>query len=338
MRITAVPFERSRHLEDAAWLLSERHRRDRSRDPRLPAVFEAPEPCRALIERALAAEGAQAVVAESGGKAVGFAVMAPQLVAPTHFLAQFFPPRGCAIQHAAHAAAEGAEYDAYREMYAALAERFVERGFFDHAVNISAGDRAAHDALVSLGFGRGAVTAMRGVEPVARASANGVELHQAAAEDEAIVFELNDELMLHHARPPIFQPFIRETVESEHEMQRGLLQQPDDNAHWVAYEDGRAVGMNTFMPPTFLSPLTLPEKTVYLFQGIVTKGARAAGVGSAILSRGVDWARDKGYEHVALHFMSANIPGAAFWQSSGFRPIEYRMQRHIDERIAWANR
>ena len=48
--------------------------------------------------------------------------------------------------------------------------------------------------------------------------------------------------------------------------------------------------------------------------------------------------RDKGYDHVALHFASPNIQGAAFWQSSGFRPVEYGMRRHIDERVAWANR
>jgi GNAT superfamily N-acetyltransferase len=121
-------------------------------------------------------------------------------------------------------------------------------------------------------------------------------------------------------------------------MQRGLLTQPDDNAHWVGYENGRPVGMNTFMPPAFLSPMALPDRTIYLFQGIVTQDARAGGVGSAILSKGVEWARGKGYDHIALHFATANVPGAKFWQSSGFAPVEYGMRRHIDERIAWANR
>jgi GNAT superfamily N-acetyltransferase len=70
----------------------------------------------------------------------------------------------------------------------------------------------------------------------------------------------------------------------------------------------------------------------------VTQDARAGGVGSAILAKGVDWARDKGYENIALHFAAANVPGAKFWQSSGFVPVEYGMRRHIDERIAWANK
>jgi GNAT superfamily N-acetyltransferase len=120
-------------------------------------------------------------------------------------------------------------------------------------------------------------------------------------------------------------------------MQRGLLDDPA-NAHWVAYENGKAVGMNTFMPPGWLDPMTVPDKTIYLFQGIVTEDARAGGVGTAILSRGAAWAREQGFDYIALHFATPNVSGARFWQSSGFKPVEYGMRRRIDERIAWANR
>ena len=146
------------------------------------------------------------------------------------------------------------------------------------------------------------------------------------------------ELTLYHARAPIFNPYIRESDQAAHDFQKNLLGEPAANAHWIAYDDGRAVGMNTFMQPFFLNAPTIPEKTIYLFQGIVTQDARFGGVGTAILSKGVEWAREQGYEHIALHFASANLQGAKFWQSSGFRPIEHSMRRRIDERIAWANR
>lgn len=338
MRLEVAPFDRNMHLDDAAWLLADRHRRDRQRDPRFPAVFEAQEPCKPVIEQALAGAGAYGVFAKVDGKPAGFAIMSVQLLAPTHFLAGFFPPRGASLAHAAHAVTEGLEYDVYRAMYAALGEHFVSIGYFDHTVNMSASDRNTQDAFTSLGFGRAMTCAIRGVDPVERAAATDVDVHQAAAEDESVIFELSSELMLHHARSPIFQPLVRETDESSHEMMRGLLTEPDVNAHWVGYQGGRAVGMDTFMPPTFLSPMTVPDKTIYLFQGVVTQDARAGGVGSAILSRGVEWAREKGYEHIALHFAAPNVQGAKFWQSSGFVPVEHGMRRHIDERIAWANR
>jgi len=338
MTIAIRPFDRDRHLDAAAALLADRQRRDRAREPLLPAAFENPQPCREQIEQAFTSPGWKGVVAEANGEFAGFEIMTTQLIAPTHFLASFFPARGVSLGYAAYAASAGMEYDLYRAMFQPLAEHYVASGYFDFSVNTPALDLESREAWASLGFGRAMTCAVRDVSPTARPAASGVELHQAAAEDSDVIFALNDELTLHHARSPIFNPFIRESDEASHDFSRNLLTDPAANAHWVGYENGRPVGMNTFMAPFFLSPLTVPDKTVYLFQGIVTQDARAGGVGTAILAKGVEWAREQGYEHVALHFASANLSGAKFWQSSGFKPVEHGMRRHIDERIAWANR
>lgn len=336
MALEIATFDRARHLDAAAMLLADRHRRDRERDARLPGAYEVPAACRPLIEQALDGHAAQGVVCSDGGRIVGYAVMSSQVIAQTHFLASFFPPRQGSISLAAQAAEAGAEYDVYREMYAALADRFVSLGFFDHSVNIAASDTAARDAYVSLGFGLSMSAAIRDVAPTTRVAA-ATEVHQAGAEDAEQIFALSEELTLHHARSPIFNPYIRESDDESHNLQRGLLADPA-NAHWVAYDGTRAIGMNTFMPPGFLSPMTVPDKTVYLFQGVVSPDARQGGVGTAILSRSVAWAREQGFAHVALHYATANIQGARFWQSSGFKPVEYGMRRRIDERIAWANK
>lgn len=338
MNITTTPFDRDRHLDAAAELLAARHRRDRNRLPFLPAAFEDPAACRPQIEHAFDSAGWYGVAAHAGGELVGYAIMTPQLIAPTHFLANFFPPRGVSLGYAAHATKDGMEYDVYRAIYADLADHYVTLGFFDHAVSIAAPDLETREAWASLGFGRVMTCAIRDNGPTSHPAAAGLELHQAGAEDAEIIFRLNEELTLHHARSPIFNPYLHESDEASHDFQRNLLADPTANAHWVAYEDGRAVGMNTFMPPLFVSQMTVPEKTVYLFEGIVTQDARAGGVGTAILSKSAEWAREQGYEHIALHFASANLPGAKFWQSSGFRPVEHAMRRRIDERIAWANR
>lgn len=339
MRLTTVPLDRNKHLEAAASLLAERHRRDREREPRLPAAYEVPAACAQEIEHAFETAGAEGAVALSGNEIVGFAVMTPVLIPPTHFLASFLPARGVGMNYGSHAAAGGMEHDVYRELYAVLAERFVPLGFFDHGVNLPALDTAARGAFSSLGFGQHMAMAIRGAEPSERSAASGLDLHLAGTEDASVVYELSEELTLHHARSPIFNPYIRESDPAHHDMVRGLLDDAQANAHWVAYEGGRAVGMNTFMQPAFLSPMTVPdEKTVYLFQGIVTGDARAGGVGTALLSRGAEWAREQGYQHIALHFATPNLSGARFWQSSGFIPVELGMRRRLDGRIAWANR
>jgi GNAT superfamily N-acetyltransferase len=337
MSITLTQFDAAKHLETVAALLADRHRRDRARDPRLPATYDDPAQCRAVIEQSLATAGWSGVLAESGGQPVGFGIMAPQFIEPTHMLASFFPPRGASLGYGAYAARAGMEYDVYREIYAALADEFVRRGIFDHAINVPATDAATIDAFNSLGFGRTMACASRGVDPVERSTAS-IDVHQAGGEDYPVIEALSEELTLHHAKSPIFNPFVRESDPASHEFIKGLLNDAEANAHWVGYDNGRPLGMNTFMQPFFLSPMTVPEKTIYLFLGVVTGDARMGGVGSAILSQGVTWAREKGYNNVALHFATANLSGAKFWQSSGFKPVEFGMRRHIDERIAWANR
>jgi len=330
------PFDPQRHLDGAAALLADRHARDREREPELPAVYAVPAACRAQLEQTFERPGWYGAVVHDGNGLAGYMLGSPQLFPPTHVLAAFFPPRSMAIGYASHAAVSGAEYDVYRELYADLAAHFVDRGFFEHIASIAARDTDAAEALTSLSFGRHSVAAMRGVGPTERHAA-GVEVHQASAEDAEVVYALSEELNLHHARAPIYWPYLRETDAASHEMSLGLLADPA-NAHWVAYENGRPVGMNTFMPPVFLSAMTVPDKTVYLYQGIVTQDARAGGVGTALLSRGAEWAREQGYEHIGLHFAAPNLQGAKFWQSSGFRPVEFGMRRRVDDRVAWANR
>jgi GNAT superfamily N-acetyltransferase len=336
MGLSVREFDKTRDLEHAASLLAERHARDRARDARFPAAYEVPAACRPHIEGELNAMDRAAVVAIRDGDVVGFAAMQGFLANPTHMTAAFFPPRCTNLGYAAHASAPGLEFEVYREMYAALSDHFVARGYFDHNVYVAPTDAATIDAFSSLGFGRTVVAGLRGVEPVEGAPEGGVEMHQASEEDAEVIFSLNDELNTHHARAPIFWPHLAEVQENSHEFQRGLLKEADANAHWVAYDNGTPIGMNTFMGPYWISPMLAPEKTIYLYQGIVSERARRGGVGKAILSHAVGWARDQGYEHIALHYASPNISGARFWDSNGFAPIEYRMTRHIDDRIAWA--
>jgi GNAT superfamily N-acetyltransferase len=333
--LNVVPLEPD-HLQAAASLLAERQRRIRTPRPDFPAAFEDPSACRPLIEEALSEPGAVGVVALAAGEPAGFMIMSPIVFSAIDIRAAFLPARPAEIPYVGHAARPDVAYDAYREMYGVLSGEFVARGYFDHIAYVSPSEQQVHDAFGSLSFGRTLVAAMRGVDPVSGADGTRVEVHRAGIEDIAVVTGLNDELLLHHARAPIFWPHLEEPRPALDGFQRTLLDEPDENAHLVAYDGGRAVGMNTFMAPVWINPLVRPDRTIYLYQGIVSENARSGGVGKAILARGVEWAREQGYEHVALHYASPNLSGARFWQSQGFEAIEYRMARRVDERIAWA--
>ena len=334
--LSVLPFD-SRHIGPAAELLAARHARDRKREPLLSAAFESPEAARPLVEALFQQEGVTGVVAMRDGALAGFLLATAVLPAPTHFIALFFPPRSMAIPYHGHAVASQDGPSIYRELYAALAGAWVRRGFFDHFVHVPDKDQDAREAWDSLGFGRDLTCAVRDVgEPVAGLQQPAdLAVHQAGPEDISVIEALNEALAQHHARSPIFAPNLPEPHASSREMSLQLLADPA-NAHFVAYQGGAALGMQTFMPPRFLSPMLAPEACVYLLQGIVYPEARSGGVGRSLLAHSMAWAHAQGHRWCALHFVAPNLSGARYWLGNAFRPVEHRLRRRIDERIAWA--
>lgn len=336
-RIQVRPLKPS-DISPAAALLAARHKRDRARLPWLNKAYEDPAECEVLVRDTVQSPRTFAVAAELDGQLAGYLVGERELHHPASLSAQFVPPYTLGIGLHGHAvAADVNAVDVYRLMYAELAARAVERGFFEHRVYIVPGDRDVEEAWVNLGFGRGLVCAVRDTTvPVPLDSrAFDVEVHQASSEDADVVMQLEDANTRHHYSSPIFWPYLHETLSAAREYQEALLADPA-NAHFVAYRDGKPLGMNTFNPPNWVSPLLLGGRSIYLFQGVVVEEARGNGVGKALLARSMEWAREQGYERCVLHFASANASGATFWLGQGFVPVEYTMARHIDERIGWA--
>ena len=328
----------SNELDAAARLLAARHRADRTHTPALAAGFEDAATVRRLIEEALAQPLACSVLALQDGHVAGFMTGVIALPPPTAWFAPFLPPRSAQIGYAGYAAAGPEAGELYRRMYAALAPDWLARGCFTHFVEVNAEDDVALAAWFSLGFGQVITLAARDTSPVPPdqdGATDGIEVHQAGPEDIEVVLKLNDDLMRHHNASPIFLPYLPETEPAVRQHQADLLADPA-NAHWIAYRAGEPLGMQTFHPQTFAA-MAQPEGSIYLFQGVTTPGSRGGGVGTALLRRSMDWARDAGYERCTLHYFSANIPGARFWQRSGFRPLTQRLVRRVDERIAWAH-
>lgn len=325
-------------LENATRMLARRHRADRTRTPALSTRFDDVGQLRPMLDEALARPAARGVLALQGGEATGFMVAGLVLPPPTNWFAAFAPVRSMQIGYAGHAAIGPDAGDVYRHMYAVLAPHWLARGAFAHAIEINAGDETALDAWFSLGFGQVFTLAVRDTGPVVADPDRigpSVEIDQVGAEEIDVVMKLNDDLARHHNASPIFLPYLAETAPSARANQMELLADPA-NAHWVAYRDRIPVGMQTFHQQTF-AELARPDRSIYLFQGVTDPGGRGAGVGTAILRRSMEWARDAGYERCTLHFLSANIPGARFWLGSGFTPLTHTLVRRIDERIAWAN-
>jgi GNAT superfamily N-acetyltransferase len=324
-------------LDAAAGLLADRHRSDRARTPALSPRFDASDAVRPELEEALRQPLTQGMVATRSGVLEGFLIGAVTLLPPTAFYAGFLPPRSGQISYAGYAASGAEPSDVYRAMYAALAPHFLAHGAYAHMIEINAGDETALDAWFPLGFGEIFTLAVRDTSTVAgedSAAGADVEMHLAGTEDIEVVMKLADDLARHHNGSPVFMPYLPETVPAFRDYQLKLLEN-SANAHWVAYRDGRPLGMQTFHAQDF-AELARPDRSVYLFSGVTAPDVRGGGVGTALLRHSMEWAREAGYERCTLHFFSANLSGARFWLGNGFQPLTRRMVRHVDERIAWA--
>ncbi len=338
MAIDIVPFTGA-HIEGAAALLAARQRAARQLLPALPQQYEQPAAARALIEQSLApADPAlmpDGVAALRDGQLAGYLLGTKLLVPPATFRSLFYEPRSVSIGLAGYAVGPTGGAETLRALYAALAPGWLAEGCFAHYVETLIADPQLVEAWFSLGFGQNQVHGLRDTGPVAEVQAPaGLEIHEAGTEDLNEVVRLAIALNVHHSQPPMFQVYFADTDADARLDHERLLADPV-NSHWLAYRDGRAVGLQVY---TLLRPgLHNPEGCIYLRQGYSEAEARGGGVGSATLDRAMAWAREQGYEYCSVSWLSGNLLGARFWQARGFRPIGYRLMRKVDERIAWAN-
>ncbi len=335
-KTTVRPIEQS-DIPACGALLAARHVRDSERLPAMTESLKSPATAAVAVQGEAFGSRKDSVVAVREGEVVGFLAGERMLLPPDLYVSLYIEHHSASIGNLAHAVAPDFDAtDMYRRMYSALAGEWIRNGYFSHTVHIAPGDADVQEAWVSLGFGRKTTAAVRPTGPVETTEGPTFEIHRAAAEDIDVVSSLERTLAQHHAAAPIFWPYLRETDDSFRKHQLELISDPT-SAYFVAYEGGRAMGMQTFVKPGYTPETVDSESTVYLYEGVVEPEARGSGLGTGLLAHSMAWAREQGYANCCLHFASDNPSGAAFWLGQGFVPVEHTMVRRVDERIAWAD-
>jgi GNAT superfamily N-acetyltransferase len=339
--IAIRPF-RPGDLPAAAQLLAAAQRRVQDSSPpglRLGIRYVDSAACRMAIEQLVASARASAVVAETSGRVCGFLCGEKQLFAPEDFASIYAEPRSTNVPLHGHAVDGDVEAESvYEAMYAALATRWVADGFFIHNVAVTALDAHVLDAWLPLGFGRKSVCAVR---PTARLENDacaivGVAVEEIRGRDDEALETFHRHLMTYQPGAPMFWPYTGESDARVRNVRRDALLTGQGFAYIARNRGGEPIGSLLFVPSVFLSPLLVCEKMIYLWEGFVEEGHRAAGVGSMLLDHAMARLRERGIEWCALHFVSGNPRGGHFWPSKGFSPVEYVLHRHVDERVAWA--
>ncbi len=342
---TIREFE-SRDLDWAAELLAAAHvRRRRAAAGAWPlsARHTMAAPCRSLLETLLADSHTDGVVAEQDGGLLGYLFGERQSFAPDEFPAVYAEPNSVAMPLHGHALAEGADaYLVYGTLYAELARRWVEDGRVVHTLGVAAAESEDVGAWQALGFGRKSVCVTRSLAdfPAADAAAEGavdapgrtpaVELCDLT--DEPAMARFHRSLMRYQIGAPMFWPYTGEADGALGDVRRRLI--ADGRARcFAARVQGEPKGMMLFTAPVFLSPLETPEGMVYLWEAFLDPDARAGGIGRALLARALGELKRAGNHWCALHYVAGNLIGGRFWTEQGFRPLEYILKRHVDERL-----
>src|SRR5438128_331998 len=143
-------------LPEAAALLALRHQRQRAVRPELPAVFEDPSAARAAVEAVWRREGASGVAALSGGRLRGYLI--GEMVLDNLW------GRSGWVRFAGCALAPEEDPELVRDLYAALAAKWVQFGCYNHFALVSPSDEALVDRWFALGFGIEQVYALATLE------------------------------------------------------------------------------------------------------------------------------------------------------------------------------
>ena len=327
-------------LDAAAELLAAGHQRAHescgASVPR-PAKYLDPRHCHHLLERLASVVGAHGVVAEHYGAMKGFLIGEPQRYSPEEFPSLYAEPESGSIPLHGHAVENRQDAGpVYAAMYAALARQWVREGLFVHNISVSAADALTGEAWNNLGFGRKSVCAMRPTGQPVAIRGDGVEtdfvVERVEDPDHEVPEMLHRKLMKYQTGTPMFWAYDGRADASAAKLRQGLFQEGRAIC-FVAYRASRPVGMMLFAAPVFLSPLVVPEDTLYLWEGYVEPEFRSGGVASLLLERSMAWLRFHGHRWCALHFVAGNQLGRRFWLGNAFAPVEYTLKRHVDERV-----
>jgi GNAT superfamily N-acetyltransferase len=82
----------------------------------------------------------------------------------------------------------------------------------------------------------------------------------------------------------------------------------------------------------------IPDGATNMAAAMTVPSARRRGVIKALVETAWADARARGIGWVETDWRTASLPTHRSWSALGYRPLYYRLHRHIDERIAWAGR
>jgi GNAT superfamily N-acetyltransferase len=190
---------------------------------------------------------------------------------------------------------------------------------------VHANDRVALRTFAWLGFGHNAMDGIRDLEPIRRRPSVAVRVRRAAPSDARVLADLEDGLREHLAASPVF--FALGPPRTLADQRRRIAQ--TDAAVLLAEVDGHVVAHLLVGPAADDAATIIRDDGTASISGAFTRPEhRRAGIADALLDAAIGWARDGGYERIAVDFETANLLATRFW-TRHFRPATHSLARRL---------
>lgn len=312
------------HVGAAADLLAARQRALRAVRPELPAAvaFEA------LVETALAEDGAHGVIAFHDGRPGAF-LLGAHRTPEIWGRAAWSPVTGSAADPALGAA--GGEL--LRDCYAAWSRWFVDRGIFRHYVHAPVDDAAASAAWFNTGFGRMQTHAVCPVDALRADPPVGISIREATPDDLDGIAPLIPAIPTLLTASPAYAITLPETYLTHRAGWADELAEPEGPL-LLAVEGERILALAAFNEAA-PGPM-VPDGAWELSVGMTLPESRGRGIMRALVAAGFARMTAAGASHCVIDWRTASLTTDRVWTALGWVPTHHRLHRHVDERVAWA--
>jgi ribosomal protein S18 acetylase RimI-like enzyme len=319
-RLEIVPFS-DEQVEDAGALLAARHARHRGSEPLLRQRFEDPAHAVEEIRAAWARPDVSGAAAIRDGRLVGYLIGAPREVE--------IWGENVWVEAAGHAAQEAEDV---RDLYAAAADGWFDKGWRRHYALVPATDAELVDAWFRLGFGQQQAHAVRevpaGLEPCPPAR---FEIRVPREEDIEALIAVDLALPAHQRSSPVFseRPLPSED-EIRSEWHSTLTD--DDEKVLIGLREGRPVACWSFAAAglsVHYHGLMEPDRSCYLAFASTLPETRGSGIGVALTDAVLAAAAEDGFAAMVTDWRVTNLLASRFWPKRGFRTAFLRLYRSI---------
>ncbi|HEX7189522.1 MAG TPA: GNAT family N-acetyltransferase [Actinomycetes bacterium] len=312
------PFEPG-DVAAAGGLLARRHAAHRAAEPLLSARFEDPAAAATEVQSLLDGGATGAVAAESGD-VTGY------LLGGSRPDTSWGP--NVWVEPAGHAVTEA---ETVRDLYAAAAPSWVERGLEVQYAIVPAHDAALVDAWFRLGFGQQHVHGIREVPDAPWTPPAHLTVRPARREDIPVLAQLDGVLPTHQALAPTFSAGPLTTLqESIDDWEESF----DDEGfcNLVVEHDGRIVGSAAacaLEKSGGHKSLAVPDRAGFLGYAAVFPDARGLGAGRALGEATLEWMRRTGFTSAVADWRATNLLSSRAWSAVGYRPSFLRLHRRL---------